>query len=367
MYCDVPTKYISNIFLIFIVLGSLIWFHSAFIIQPRLFVRKRTFESSGVKPFSWDRIVQNLTAGLPKRFRANLGLFSGNNKCRVSNVIHQTWKTENIPNRYVNFISSWMRLNKDWKYSFTTNKMNREFISKKFPEFLEIYDGYHSDIQRADFVRYFLLYEYGGVYADVDFEALRPLEFANEERYSCVLGQEPYEHAHVLYDLRRLICNAIMISCRNHPFWLIVFQELIRRKGIKTVRATGPKMLTAALEKYESLLTEMDKKVRPFQNRPVLPGVHIPRPSRFYPFFDNSNLNHKRICAKINGSSSLRRRNACYNLQNNHFKNNKSDLIGAVAVHHWAHTWHRANEVSLTSKTIDAIVKEMGGDRVYNI
>ena len=137
-----------------------------------------------------------------------------------------------------------------------------------------MFDNYKSEIQRADAVRYFLLYEYGGVYADIDFEALKSMNsFIDENGHSkdgikngCIIGQEPFEHAHILYNKKRLICNAIMISCAKHPFWLLVFQELMLRKNIKTVRATGPKMLSAALDKYEELrrrnkkYTTMNKK-----------------------------------------------------------------------------------------------------------
>ena len=40
-----------------------------------------------------------------------------------------------------------------------------------------------------------VLYEYGEVYADLDMEALRPLDDIVTQ-YSCILSQEPLEHAH---------------------------------------------------------------------------------------------------------------------------------------------------------------------------
>jgi len=38
--------------------------------------------------------------------------------------------------------------------------MNREFVCKHFPDFLEKYDTYPCNIQRADAIRYLLLKEY---------------------------------------------------------------------------------------------------------------------------------------------------------------------------------------------------------------
>ena len=46
---------------------------------------------------------------------------------------------------------------------------------------------------RVDAVRYFLRYHYGGVYADLDFEALKPLDALLVEK-DLVLGQEPAAH-----------------------------------------------------------------------------------------------------------------------------------------------------------------------------
>ena len=82
------------------------------------------------------------------------------------------------------------------------------------------------------------------MYADLDFEALRPLSRLLEDPtladVGVILGQEPYAHSRVLYDQPRMLCNAIMISCPGHPFWAAVIKELHARydEGIKTVRAT---------------------------------------------------------------------------------------------------------------------------------
>ena len=42
--------------------------------------------------------------------------------------------------------------------------------------FLRIYDGYRHPISRADLARYLVVCHYGGIYADLDCEALKPLD-----------------------------------------------------------------------------------------------------------------------------------------------------------------------------------------------
>jgi len=38
----------------------------------------------------------------------------------------------------------------------------------RYPWFLETFDGYVYPIQRADAIRYFVLYYFGGIYIDLD-------------------------------------------------------------------------------------------------------------------------------------------------------------------------------------------------------
>jgi len=51
---------------------------------------------------------------------------------------------------------------------FWTDEDIREFIRKFYPDFLELHDQYPYNIQRADMIRYFILYHYGGIYSDLD-------------------------------------------------------------------------------------------------------------------------------------------------------------------------------------------------------
>ena len=50
---------------------------------------------------------------------------------------------------------------------------------------------------RLHHFRYFVLYEYGGFYADIDSECLKSLAGVVAQ-HTCILGQEPEEHAQFL-------------------------------------------------------------------------------------------------------------------------------------------------------------------------
>lgn len=62
------------------------------------------------------------------------------------------------------------------EYMLWTDATAREFIAEYYPWFLDTFDGYTYPIQRADVIRYFVLYHYGGIYIDLDIGCLRPLD-----------------------------------------------------------------------------------------------------------------------------------------------------------------------------------------------
>ena len=57
-----------------------------------------------------------------------------------------------------------------------TDASSREFIAEHYPWFLDTFDNYTYPIQRADAIRYFVLYHFGGVYIDLDIGCLRPVD-----------------------------------------------------------------------------------------------------------------------------------------------------------------------------------------------
>ncbi len=88
----------------------------------------------------------------------------------IPKIIHQTWKTKDVPKITIPWIESWKRLNPDWEYRFWTDDDNLKLCHEEFPELLDIYTSYQFDIQRADVARYMILYQHGGLYADIDTE-----------------------------------------------------------------------------------------------------------------------------------------------------------------------------------------------------
>ena len=114
--------------------------------------------------------------------------YSFQNSCHIPPILHQTWKSRNVPGETAQYMKSWRKFHPEWQYRFSTDEDNMKFMAKYYPEWLPMFKAYPKAIQRADAIRYFLLNTFGGVYVDLDFEALRPLEGFLQNQ-SCLVGQ----------------------------------------------------------------------------------------------------------------------------------------------------------------------------------
>jgi len=117
----------------------------------------------------------------------------------------------------------------------------RAMIKNEFPFFLEAYDNYEFGIQRADAARYFVLYKYGGLYADLDYEPLVNFwQHLPKDRVALV--ENPY-----LYNEKSQ--NSLMSSPARDPFWNETFALLLERKNKPVLQATGPMFLDALMKR----------------------------------------------------------------------------------------------------------------------
>jgi inositol phosphorylceramide mannosyltransferase catalytic subunit len=171
---------------------------------------------------------------------------------KIPKVIHQTWKNKEIPGHFRVFAESWRKLHPSWEFLFWDDNDNERFIATHFPWFIRFYKGYKFDIQRVDAVRYFILLKYGGVYVDLDFECLKPVDslLADEQ---CVLSLEPKEHC-MYHNLPYIISNAFMAAIPQHPFFNQIVKELVfyspNASAINdfVLETTGPFMLSRIYE-----------------------------------------------------------------------------------------------------------------------
>lgn len=173
----------------------------------------------------------------------------------IPRLIHQTWKTRDVPPEFQALQRSWIDRNPGFEYRFWTDEDIGRFIAEEHPALLPVFHGYADPIARIDLARYLILRRFGGVYADLDFECLRPIDGLLEGR-SFVVGLEPEEHGRlakaVERGLSRILCPSFLASVPGHPFWDHLLDRLVEARSCADVLdATGPFLLTRAHAAYD--------------------------------------------------------------------------------------------------------------------
>jgi glycosyltransferase involved in cell wall biosynthesis len=175
---------------------------------------------------------------------------------RIPKIIHQTWKTSEISDPFLKRLQcSWIELNPDFEYRFWTDDDLKKFVQEKYPSLLSIYSGYRHPIERVDLARYLVLRHYGGIYADLDCECLKPVgNLINS--YSFVIGKEPTEHEKLKKatdrGLGHILCPSFIASVPGHPFWDEILRHVRENANAEDVLdATGPFLLTRAYHDFD--------------------------------------------------------------------------------------------------------------------
>jgi mannosyltransferase OCH1-like enzyme len=169
----------------------------------------------------------------------------------IPRIIHQTWKTRRIPNRWRRWQRTWIDHHPDWEYRLWTDDDLHELVSRRFAEISPRLSALPKPIMKVDAFRVLLLLAHGGVYVDLDYECLKPIE-PLLAGHSCVIAKEPYEHARELYGLEWLPSNAFLASVPGHPFWEHYLRCIFAggTPGQDPVAATGPVKLRQAFDSY---------------------------------------------------------------------------------------------------------------------
>lgn len=63
-----------------------------------------------------------------------------------------------------------------YRFEFWDDDRAMNFVGQEYPELLPMWQGYKHIIQRADSLRYMILYKYGGIFLDLDLHCRRSLD-----------------------------------------------------------------------------------------------------------------------------------------------------------------------------------------------
>jgi inositol phosphorylceramide mannosyltransferase catalytic subunit len=190
-------------------------------------------------------------------------LLSKNNK-----IIHQIWydfgNNKKIKQINIDRQKKCQELNTDWYYMLWNNKYGDWLIDNLYPWFSFTYNSYEYPIQKVDSVRYFILYTYGGFYLDIDtarFKSMNEVRLEYPKDLYFVETGNSNQFVNLIQGHKRL-CNSLIYSVRDHPFWIKVFdkmmknnhQEWYQTKHLYIMNSTGPSLITQLFyEWYDKL------------------------------------------------------------------------------------------------------------------
>ena len=89
----------------------------------------------------------------------------------IPRKIHQVWVGgKPIPEEYAKYMESWKAFHPTWEYRLWTDEDTEQIPSLN----QDIYRKMTNAGAKSDYIRYALLYDFGGIYVDADFECLKP-------------------------------------------------------------------------------------------------------------------------------------------------------------------------------------------------
>ena len=108
--------------------------------------------------------------------------------------IWQTWKIDPLQfdERDSTTAKTWTQKNPDYRYEVLTDNNDLNYVEQHFGpsgfnrmDIVDMYRTINATIIKADLLRYMIMYAEGGVYADIDVEALKPVgRFIPDHRYA---------------------------------------------------------------------------------------------------------------------------------------------------------------------------------------
>ena len=199
--------------------------------------------------------------------------FAYSHKPTIPKIIHQIWLGSPLPDRYKQLQASWRRLHPDWKYILWTDKDVEAFGLRN----KELYNAASNYGEKADIARYEILYRFGGLYADTDFECIRPFDLLHH-------GLDFY--AGIVFRRELRVNNALIGAAAGHPILKYCIENMKRKPKNEvsmnaTVTYTGPIHFTNMIMHYLKRQGQ-SKRCMLFPNTFFYPIAHFQKDIKSY-------------------------------------------------------------------------------------
>lgn len=91
---------------------------------------------------------------------------------KIPKIIHQIWLGSSLPEDLKTLQQTWKKFHPDWEYKLWTDNDVKNFKMQN----REVFEKTKNLGAKSDILRYEILYQFGGLYVDTDFECLKPFD-----------------------------------------------------------------------------------------------------------------------------------------------------------------------------------------------
>lgn len=159
--------------------------------------------------------------------------------------IWQIWKQDplNFEDRDLNRARPWTALNPEHRYEVLTDGTGLRYVEENFgprgvnrPDVVYMYRHLTANIIKADLLRYLVLYVEGGVYADIDVEAIRPVRDFIPEPFveksiglvvSVEIDEPTWANHSILGQKSRSFCQWTIMTKPRHPVMMRLIDNIV--------------------------------------------------------------------------------------------------------------------------------------------
>lgn len=212
---------------------------------------------------------------------------------RFPRKLWQSWRNDalSFEARDSERARSWLSQNPSMRHEVLTDASGLAYVQDVFgptglnrPDIVETYRSLNAKIIQADLIRYIIMYAEGGIWADVDVEALKPFEQFiparfHEKELNMIIGvetDEPTFKDHpILGSKAQSFCQWVFVCKPRHPVMLrlidnilIWLKDLAKKQGKdisqitlnfdEVLSGTGPSAFTTAILAEMSRTTGRD-------------------------------------------------------------------------------------------------------------
>ena len=168
----------------------------------------------------------------------------------IPKIVHQTVRTKDVSWEEARLTKRIRRILSDWEYRLWDNEGQARLIHQIFPHLASRFEAIDFGVARADIARYAMMYEFGGVYLDIDYKLL-PYIGEDVRDTQLLLPIELYDQDNPDRFRPFVIGNSILGSAPKQQYWKDLVEYIFETKAPdamvssdEIVATTGPVALT---------------------------------------------------------------------------------------------------------------------------